>query len=67
MNSRERWELALTAASVARASGFMKTAQAFADMAALAAGEHFVARLQAMPALALEQKDQIETATLRAR
>jgi len=72
VDSQERWELALTAASVAKAVGFTQTAQAFAEIAALAAGEHVVAGPVAMggPALAplvLEQKDRVEASLVRSR
>ena len=72
MDSQERWELALTAASVAKAAGFIQTSQAFAQMAALAAGEHVVARLSAMGGLAvaplvLEEKDRIEAFPVMSR
>jgi hypothetical protein len=60
------------AASVAKAAGFIQTSQAFAQMAALAAGEHFVARLAAMGGLAmaplvLEEKDRVEAIPVRSR
>lgn len=72
MDSQERWELALTAASVANATGFTQTAQAFAELAALAVGEHVFARLagmggNGMAPLVLEQKDRIETLPVTSR